>query len=166
VSKNVVEGYLHYYREAYGMAHTTLALANVYGPRQNPFGEAGVVAMFLGRILKGETPVIYGDGEQTRDFVYVEDVVDAYRLALGAGDGELFNIGTGEQTSVNQLYRHLADICDFAAEPGYAPARAGELERIALDSGKAARLLKWSPATGIRQGLELTARWYEEHLKK
>lgn len=166
VSKNVVEGYLRYYGEAYGMAHTTLALANVYGPRQNPFGEAGVVAMFLGRILKGEVPVIYGNGEQTRDFVYVDDVVEAYRLALGGGDGELFNIGTGIETSVNQLYRHLADICGFAAEPEYAPPRPGELKRIALDAGKAAKSLKWSPATGIGQGLELTARWYEEHLKK
>lgn len=165
VSKNVAEGYLRYYSDEYGIAYTTLALANVYGPRQNPFGEAGVVAMFLGKILKGETPVIYGDGEQTRDFVFVDDVVNAYRLSLEAGDGELFNIGTGVETSVNQIYRHLADICDFEADPEYAPPRTGELARIALDAGKAAELLKWSPSTSIRQGLELTARWYEESLK-
>ncbi len=126
------------------MAYTTLALANVYGPRQNPFGEAGVVAMFLGRILKGETPVIFGDGEQTRDFVYVDDVVNAFRLSLGAGDGELFNIGTGEETSVNQLYRHLADICDFEAEPEYAPAArrgAGEDRPERGQGGEAAAMV-------------------------
>jgi UDP-glucose 4-epimerase len=166
VSKNVVEGYLRYYQEQFGVAYTTLALANVYGPRQNPFGEAGVVAMFLGRILKGETCVIYGDGEQTRDFVYVEDVVDAFRLAMQAGDGELFNIGTGEETSVNQLYRQLADICYFEREPEYAPERPGELARISLAAGKAGRLLKWKPATSIREGLEKTAAWYEQTLKR
>ena len=166
VSKDAVDGYLSYYREAFGIAYTTLAHGNVYGPRQNPFGEAGVVAMFLGKMLNGETPVIYGNGEQTRDFVYVEDVVNAYRLAISAGDGELFNIGTGAETSVNQLYRELADICFFENEPVYAPPRQGELDRISLNAAKAERMLKWSPATSFREGLEKTAKWCEGTLKK
>ncbi len=166
VSKDAVDGYLRYYCEAFGIAYTSLALGNVFGPRQNPFGEAGVIAMFLGKILNGETPVIYGNGEQTRDFVYVNDVVNAFRLAMSAGDSELFNIGTGVETSVNQLYRELADICFFEKEPVYAPPRPGELERISLNAAKAERMLKWSPATSFREGLEKTAKWCEETLKK
>ncbi len=165
VSKSVAEEYLRYYGREFGMAHTTLALANVYGPRQNPFGEAGVVALFLGRMLRGEAPVIYGDGEQTRDFVFVGDVVDAYRKAMKAGDGEVFNIGTGEETTVNRIFRELAELCDFEMEPRYAPPRPGELNRIALSVEKARAGLGWSPSTPLREGLERTAEWYRENLK-
>lgn len=166
VSKNVAEEYLRYYHRSYGLSFCTLAPANVYGPRQNPFGEAGVVAIFTGRMLEGKAPVIYGDGEQTRDFVYVDDVVDAYRAALNGGDGEFFNLGTGVETSVNQLYRMLADILDFEEKPEYAPPRAGELSRIALDSGKAARMLGWSPRTSLADGLARTVEWYRRNLRR
>ena len=165
VSKSVTEEYLRYYGREHGLAHTTLALANVYGPRQNPFGEAGVVALFLGRMLKGEAPVIYGDGEQTRDFVYVGDVVDAYRKAMTKGDGGVFNIGTGEETTVNRIFRELAELCDFEKEPEYAPPRQGELERISLGIDRARKELGWSPSVSLRAGLELTADWYRENLR-
>ncbi len=165
VSKGVAEEYLRYYGREYGMAHTTLALANVYGPRQNPMGEAGVVAIFAGRMLRGEPPVIYGDGEQTRDFVYVGDVVDAYRKAMSAGDGEVYNIGTGEETSILEVYRELAEICEFEGGPQYAPPRQGELERISLRIDKARMGLGWSPSTSLREGLGRTVEWLRENLK-
>jgi len=165
VSKGVAEEYLRYYSREYGMAHTTLALANVYGPRQNPMGEAGVVAILAGRMLRGETPVIYGDGEQTRDFVFVGDVVDAYRRAIEAGDGEIYNIGTGEEVSVNTIFRELADICGFEGEPQYAPPRQGELARISLKVDKAREGLKWAPATSLREGLERTVAWLRENVR-
>lgn len=166
VSKGVVEEYLHYFRRAHGLSFCTLAPGNVYGPRQNPFGEAGVVAIFIGRLLAGQTPFIYGDGEQTRDFVYVEDVVDAYRAALTRGDGEFLNLGTGVETTVNQLYRMLADILDFDGEPEYAPPRPGELQRIALNAERAARVLGWRPRTPLPEGLSRTVEWYRQSFRR
>ncbi len=166
VSKNVAEEYLRYYHRAYGLSYCTLAPANVYGPRQNPFGEAGVVAIFIGRMLSGQTPVIYGDGEQTRDFVFVDDVVEAYLAALTRGDGEFINLGTGVETSVNLLYRMLADILDFDGEPEYAPPRQGELSRIALRADKAGELLGWKPRTSLSEGLARTVEWYRSNLRR
>lgn len=166
VSKNVAEEYIRYYERTRGISCCTLALANVYGPRQNAFGEAGVVAIFIGRILAGEECAIYGDGEQTRDFVYVEDVIDAYRAALTSGDGEFLNIGTGVETSVNALYREIADIMDYDLLPVYAEAREGELDHIALDASRAARALGWKPATSLREGLERTVEWYRHNLRR
>ncbi len=166
VSKQVAEEYIRYYERSRGISCCTLALANVYGPRQNAFGEAGVVAIFIGRILAGEECVIYGDGEQTRDFVYVDDVIDAYRAALTSGDGEFLNIGTGVETSVNALYREIAEIMDWDLPPAYAAAREGELEHIALDAAKAARVLGWKPATPLREGLERTVEWYRQNLRR
>jgi UDP-glucose 4-epimerase len=166
VSKNVTEEYLRYFMDEYGLRYTTLALANVYGPRQNPFGEAGVVAIFIGKMLAGNSPTIYGTGEQTRDFVYVEDVVESYKRAVNGGDGELINIGTSVETSVNQLFSHLAELCDFEGDPTYAPPRQGELERIALKIEKAETLLGWKPRTPLVEGLKRTVSWYQENLKR
>jgi UDP-glucose 4-epimerase len=166
VSKLVAEEYIRYYERSHGLACCTLALANVYGPRQNAFGEAGVVAIFIGKILAGEECVIFGDGEQTRDFVFVEDVVDAYRTALSGGDGEFLNIGTGVQTSVNELYRSIADIMDWEVAAEYAPARDGELDHIALDAGKAGEVLGWRPRTSLPDGLSRTVDWYRENLRR
>ncbi len=166
VSKNVAEEYIRYYERNRGISCCTLALANVYGPRQNAFGEAGVVAIFIGRILAGEECVIYGDGEQTRDFVYVDDVIDAYRAALTRGEGEFLNIGTGVETSVNALYREIAEIMDCDLPPAYAGAREGELDHIALDASKAARVLGWKPSTTLREGLERTVEWYRQNLRR
>ncbi|MDD3719116.1 MAG: GDP-mannose 4,6-dehydratase [Actinomycetota bacterium] len=166
VSKLVAEEYIRYFERTYGISCSTLALANVYGPRQNAFGEAGVVAIFIGKILAGEECTIFGNGEQTRDFVYVDDVVDAYRAALSRGDGEFMNIGTGLQTSVNELYQGIADIMDWEEAAAYAPARDGELDHIALDAGRAGKVLKWKPRTSLQDGLSRTVDWYRQNLRR
>ncbi len=158
-SKRCGEEYLRTYRSLYGVEWTSLALSNVYGPRQDPAGEAGVVAIFTDRMIAGEPVVIFGDGEQTRDFVYVDDVVHAFVLAMDRGDGERFNIGTGERTSVNQLFRALAAATGYEREPTYAPERPGELRHNALDPRKAARDLGWKPWTTLEEGLAATLAW-------
>lgn len=158
-SKIAGEHYLRTYEYLYGVEWTSLALTNVYGPRQDPAGEAGVIAIFTERMQSGEPVVIYGDGEQTRDFVYVDDVVHAFALALDRGSGERFNIGTGERTSVLQLSQALADATGHAVEPIHAPERPGELRHNAVDCRKAARLLGWKPWTTLGEGLEATLAW-------
>jgi UDP-glucose 4-epimerase len=152
VAKKVVGDYLHAYRELHNLEYTALALANVYGPRQDPHGEAGVVAIFAGRLLAGEPCTIFGDGEQTRDFVYVDDVVDAFARAAERGTGLLVNIGTGDETSVNHLYRTMAEAAGVDSPAVNAPARAGELQRSSLDPGRAAIHLGWKPWTSIPEG--------------
>lgn len=158
-SKRCGEEYLRTYHELYGIAWTSLALSNVYGPRQDPAGEAGVVAIFTDRMLVGEPTVIYGDGGQTRDFVYVDDVVHAFVLAMERGDGERFNIGTGERTSVNQLFHALRVATGYGLGPVHAPERAGELRHSALDCRKAAQVLGWKPWTTLEEGLAATLDW-------
>lgn len=158
-SKRAGEEYLRTYRSLYGVEWTSLALSNVYGPRQDPAGEAGVVAIFTDRMLAGEPTVIYGSGQQTRDFVYVDDVVHAFVLAMERGDGERFNIGTGERTSVDQLARALAAATGYQHEPIRADARPGELEHNALDCRKAAQQLGWKPWTTLEEGLAATLEW-------
>ena len=160
VAKKAVGDYLHYYREVRGLDYTVLALANVYGPRQDPHGEAGVVAIFAGKLLAKTIPTIYGDGEQTRDFVYVEDVVDAFVRARDGAGGVLANVGTGVETSVNQLFAVMARLTRFKAKPLYAPARAGELARSALDPTLLGELLGWKPATSLEDGLRQTLAWF------
>ncbi len=158
-SKRALEEYLHTYAALYGLRWTSLALGNVLGPRQDPFGEAGVVAIFGSRMLAGEPVTIFGDGEQTRDFVFVDDVVDALLLATDRGDGLRCNIGTGQRTSVNALFAALADITGYERSPEYAPGRPGELRHIALDVGLAARELGWKPRHDLREALERTVAW-------
>ena len=160
VAKKVVTDYLVAYRELHSLEFTSLALANVYGPRQDPHGEAGVVAIFAGLLLDGAPCTVYGDGEQTRDFVYVDDVVDAFVRAADRGTGLLCNIGTGVETSVNQLYTVMAAAAGVADPPRHAPARAGELVRSALDPGRAALHLGWSPWTSIEEGTAEVIRWF------
>jgi UDP-glucose 4-epimerase len=158
-AKKAVADYLGVYREIHGLEFTALALANVYGPRQDPFGEAGVVSIFAGKLLAGEPCTIFGDGEQTRDFVYVDDVVDAFSRAATKGSGLLMNIGTGKETSVNELYRTMAANAGVVAEPIRAPARAGELARSSLDPGRAAIHLGWKPWTQLDEGTSAVLRW-------
>jgi UDP-glucose 4-epimerase len=160
-SKRAVEEYFHTYEVLYGLRWTALALGNVYGPRQDPGGEAGVVSIFGGRLLAGEPVTIFGDGEQTRDFVFVSDVVDAFVAALERGDGQRINIGTGEQTSVNALYAEVARIVGVQAAARYAPARPGELQRIALDVTRAREELGWKPATALPDGLGAVVQWLQ-----
>lgn len=152
VSKRAVIDYLAAYREMHAIEYCALALANVYGPRQDPHGEAGVVAIFAAALVEGRPVTIFGDGEQTRDYVYVDDTVDAFARAATRGGGLVCNIGTGEETSVNDLYHTMAAAVGVEAEPVRAPARAGELRRSALDAGRAAIQLGWRPWTALSDG--------------
>ena len=160
VSKKVVLDYLRYFRAVKELEYTALALSNVYGPRQEPASEVGlegqVVAIFSRRMLGGRPATIYGTGDQTRDFVYVDDVVSAFMAARDAGDGELLNVGSGQELSVNELYSHLARLTGTRTEPVYAAARPGELERIVVDASKAGQVLGWKPAVSLEEGLERT----------
>jgi UDP-glucose 4-epimerase len=161
VAKRVVTDYLHVYRELHALEFTSLAMANIYGPRQDPHGEAGVVAIFAGLLLEGKPCTIFGDGNQTRDFVYVDDAVDAFVRAADRGSGLLCNIGTGIETSVNELYSAMAEAAGTSAPPVHAPARPGELARSALDPGRAKMHLGWSPWTTLADGVAEVLRWFD-----
>jgi UDP-glucose 4-epimerase len=152
VAKKAVGDYLFAYRELHNLEFTALALANVYGPRQDPHGEAGVVAIFAAKLLAGEPCTVFGDGRQTRDFVYVDDVVDAFARAADRGSGLLVNIGTGQETSVNDLYATMAAEAGVSRRALSAPARPGELRRNSLNPGRAAIHLGWKPWTTLAEG--------------
>ena len=156
ISKKVVVDYLGFYQRYRGLDFTALALGNVYGPRQDPHGEAGVIAIFASKMLAGVAPAIFGDGNQTRDYVFVDDVVHAFALAAERGSGRLVNIGTTMETSVNGLYRMLSDITGFEGGPGHGPARLGDLRRSSLDIALAAEVLGWKPWTHLEDGLAET----------
>jgi UDP-glucose 4-epimerase len=156
VSKKVALDYLDFYHRHHGIGWTALALGNVYGPRQDPHGEAGVIAIFSACMIAGESPTIFGDGNQTRDYVFVDDVVHAFALATERGDGRLVNIGTSVETSVNGLYLMLADIMGVSGEPRSGQARPGDLRRNALDIALAADVLGWRPWTHLEDGLRET----------
>jgi UDP-glucose 4-epimerase len=160
VSKKVLGDYMFAYRALHQLDFTALALANVYGPRQDPHGEAGVVAIFAGRLLTGEPCTVFGTGEQTRDYVYVDDVADAFVRADERGGGLVINIGTGVETSVNALYRSMADAAGVSAAPVYAPARAGELDRSALANTRARTELGWQPRTSLADGAHAVLDWF------
>jgi UDP-glucose 4-epimerase len=152
ITKKVVGDYLHAYRELHQLEYTALALANVYGPRQDPHGEAGVVAIFAGRLLADEPCTIFGDGSQTRDYVYVDDVVDAFVRAAAKGNGLLINVGTGVETSVNELYGTMARVAGVDRAATMAEARPGELARSSLDASRAEMQLGWKPWTDLATG--------------
>jgi UDP-glucose 4-epimerase len=156
ISKKVAIDYLAYYERQRGIAYTALALANVYGPRQDPHGEAGVVAIFSSKMLAGEAPTIFGDGNQTRDYIFVDDVVHAFALAMGKGDGRLINVGTGLETSVSGIYRLLSQITAFKGDPNIGPERPGDLRRSVLDPALAQEVLGWRPWTHLEDGLAET----------
>lgn len=156
-SKFAAEGYLALYERLYGLSGVSLRLGNVYGPRQDPLGEAGVIAIFCGRLRTGERPTVFSDGTQTRDYIYVGDVVAAALAAAESSFSGPVNIGSGIETDVLELARQLAEIDgseDF--EPELAPARAGEVQRISLDAGRAERELGWRATTSVAEGLRLT----------
>jgi UDP-glucose 4-epimerase len=155
VSKLAGEEYLAAYNRLYGGGHVSLRYGNVYGPRQDPHGEAGVVAIFLGRLAEGERPRIFGDGTQTRDYVYAGDVAQATLAAVGR-DGGVFNVATGAETSVTELYELCRGIAGSSLEAEQAPARLGELQRSVLDVGAAGRGLGWRPEVSLEDGLRLT----------
>lgn len=161
VAKKAAGDYLYYYRQIRGLEYTALAMANVYGPRQNPHGEAGVVSIFAGKLLSHERPVIYGDGSQTRDFVYVDDVVDAFVRSVDKGGGLLMNIGTGIETSVQHLFDVMAKLAGFKQHARYDPPRTGEVQRSSLDPSRAGIHLGWQPWTKLEEGVARTL----EHFK-
>jgi len=159
-SKHHVEHYLRIYRAQFGIDYTILRFANVYGPRQDPLGEAGVVAIWSRLMLKGERPVINGTGEQERDFVYVEDTAHANVLALTQGSGETLNLGTGIGTSINALFEKLKAITGYRGDPEYAPAKKGEVFRIYITGQKARRVLGWEPKVTLEEGLRRTVDYF------
>jgi UDP-glucose 4-epimerase len=159
-SKVCGEVYLGAYRVLHGLDFTTLALSNVYGPRQRADGEAGVVAIFADALLRGAPTHVYGDGKQARDYVYVADVVDAYVLACGSrGSGARLNVGTGIRTTDLELHAAMAAAAGRQREPGHAPVRPGDLPEMALDPGLTEDMLGWAPSTGLRDGIALTLDW-------
>jgi UDP-glucose 4-epimerase len=164
VSKKVMLDYLRYFKMVKGLDFTALALSNVYGPRQEPASEVGlegqVVAIFCRKMLGGRPCTIYGDGTQTRDFLFVDDIVAAFADARDAGSGELINVGSGIELSVNDLYASLAELTGTRFEPVYAAARPGELDRIVVDPSKAADVLGWKPSTDLDEGLKQTVAWF------
>ncbi len=161
VAKRSAEDYLRTFSALYGLETVSLRLGNVYGPRQDPHGEAGVVAIFCSRLLADEPIVIFGDGRQTRDYVFVEDTVDAFLAAAEApeADGRCCNVGTGVETSVLELYAALKQVTGFGPEPTFAPPRPGELGRIALDPAGAAKAFGWRAAFDLPAGLSATWAW-------
>lgn len=159
IAKLTAEFYVRFYHRIHGLKFTSVRYSNVYGKRQDPLGEAGVVAIFSNLMLSNKQPTIFGDGKQTRDYIYVRDVVNANILALTKGDNEEFNIGTRKETDVNQLFQTIKKITGYTGNPNYAPARPGELNRSCLDNSKAKKLLGWQPSYSLEDGLKETISW-------
>ncbi|MEW6502887.1 MAG: NAD-dependent epimerase/dehydratase family protein [Chloroflexota bacterium] len=162
-TKFMTELYLYMYRVMYGLDYVVFRYPNVYGPRQDPKGEAGVVAIFTGQMSRGETVVIHGDGLQERDFVYVDDVAEANRIALSlSSGGYVFNLGTGKPTNVIQIFEGLSEILQYSKKAQFGPARLGETRRIYLDSKKFQSETGWKPKTSLMQGLRKTVEFFRQ----
>jgi UDP-glucose 4-epimerase len=157
------ELYLGVYASLYGIRAAALRYANVYGPRQNPHGEAGVVSIFTSRLLDGRECTIYGDGTQTRDYVFVEDVARANLLAAQAGHAGAVNVGTGVETDVNELFALLAGAAGVEASPRHAAGRPGEQRRSCIDPAHARKAIGWTPRTGVAEGISRTVDWFRAH---
>ncbi len=160
-SKHFVEHYLYLYNANYGLRYTALRYPNVYGPRQDPHGEAGVVAIFTGQMLQGGQPVINGSGEQERDFVYVGDIAEANIQAMERGDNQIYNLGWGVGTSVNDIFARLKEITGYKGEAVHGPPKLGEVFKIYLDASKARRELGWEPQVGLEEGLRKTVEYFK-----
>jgi len=156
ISKKIIEDYFRYFRDEAGIDYVILALGNVYGPRQDPYGEAGVVAIFSHLMLEGRRPIINGDGEQARDYVYIDDVVDAFTRAGEIGGGLRLNIGTGTPTTVNELFELIAAAAGYVGAPEHGPAKAGDLARSVIDASAARAHLGWEPWTSLEAGIGKT----------
>ncbi len=161
ISKHTVEHYLYLYGLQYGLNYVVLRYPNVYGPRQNPEGEAGVVAIFAGQMLRGEQPTIFGSGDKTRDYTHVSDVVVANLLAMERGNNAIYNIGTGVETSDREMFDTLAKVLGYSGNPIYAPVRTGEIYHICLDVTKARKELGWQPRLSLKEGLRQTVSYYK-----
>lgn len=156
VGKWAMIEYLKVYRELFELEYTVLAPSNVYGPRQRADAEGGVVSIFAKKLRDGEAPAMFGDGRQTRDFVYIDDVVDAFIRAMTRGNGLILNIGTGRESSIREVFLTVARALNSKLKPVRAPRRQGELRRNALDAARARRELQWEPWTSLAEGVELT----------
>ena len=161
ITKLVSEHYLRFYERTYGVTYAALRFGNVYGPRQNPHGEAGVVAIFAQRLLRGEPTRVNGEGRQTRDYVYVGDVVRAFVAALGSRASGVFNVGTGVETDVNALFDHINRHTGAGVERVHGPAAPGEQMRSVLDTALIRETLGWSPEVDVATGLERTVDWFK-----
>lgn len=162
-SKHTVEHYLYMYQENYNLAYNVLRYPNVYGPRQDPHGEAGVVAIFTGQMLKEKPVVINGDGEQERDFVYVGDCARANLMVTTSEHAnQIYNLGVGQGTTVNEVYRTLKAITAYPLEAAHGPAKVGETRRIFLDASKAKRELGWGATISLEEGLQKTAEYFRQ----
>ncbi|WP_276353600.1 NAD-dependent epimerase/dehydratase family protein [Cohnella caldifontis] len=165
ISKHTVEHYLYLYSLNYNLQYAVLRYPNVYGPRQNPHGEAGVIAIFGSKMLMGEQPVIFGDGQQTRDYVYISDIVEANMKAMFQKALGIYNIGSGIGTSVLQLHKIISYILKQNRQPIFGERRIGEIQNICLDANRANEDLEWSPKISIQEGIELTMHWIKEQMK-
>jgi len=163
ITKLIGEKYLFFYHLTYGLDYVALRYANVYGPRQNPHGEAGVVAIFCSRLLSGQSTVINGDGKQTRDYVFVGDVVRANLKALTYAESNIFNIGTRKETTVNELFNMINEVTGAKAEEQHGPAKEGEQFRSVIDYGKASRKLSWKPEVNLEEGIKRTVDFFRSH---
>lgn len=163
ISKHTVEHYLFLAHYNYGLNYTVLRYPNVYGPRQDPHGEAGVVAIFCGRMLRQEPVTIYGDGLQERDFLYVGDCARANLLAVQQAQDGIYNLGTGRGANINELFDILREITHYPLRPGYGPAKVGETYKIYLQAAKAARNLGWQPTLSLSEGLSQTVAYFQTH---
>ncbi|MDR3112286.1 MAG: NAD-dependent epimerase/dehydratase family protein [Elusimicrobiota bacterium] len=161
IAKNSVENYIKFYSLIYGLEYTILRYANVYGPRQDAHGEAGVVAIFSSKMLKNENVIIFGNGKQTRDYVYVFDVVDANLKALSKGKNQIVNIGTSKLVSVNELVKMMNKICKYSKKAQYKAKRDGEIFKSFLNVNKAKRVLGWQPQTDIEEGIKQTLNYFK-----
>jgi UDP-glucose 4-epimerase len=161
-TKYMLELYLYMYKEVHGLDYSVIRYPNVYGPRQDPNGEAGVVAIFTGQMLRNQPLTIYGTGEQVRDYVYVKDCARANQMLLENGSGRVYNLGFGIGTTVNQIFEGLRNILEYPAEPKYGPARAGETFRIFLDAGRARQELGWEPTVPLDEGLRRTTEYFHQ----
>jgi len=162
IAKLTAEYYVRFYHNVYGLKYTTLRYSNVYGKRQDPKGEAGVVAIFSKLMLENKQPTIFGNGKQTRDYIYVKDVVAANVLAMEKGDNEEFNIGTGKETDVNKIFSLIKVATGYTDNASYAAPRPGELQRNSLNTKKAKKILGWKPKYNLEQGLTETIEWVKK----
>jgi UDP-glucose 4-epimerase len=161
LTKYTFEAYLALYQRLHGFAFTVLRYPNVYGPRQDPHGEAGVVAIFSQQMLHGERPTIFGDGTKSRDYVYISDIVTANLLVIESGDGEVYNLGWGKEITDYQIFTVVRDALGSDAAPCFAPKRPGEIDRICLDSHKIRYQLGWQPTVSLAVGVAQTVQWHK-----
>ncbi|GAB6137405.1 hypothetical protein JCM15060_05940 [Halanaerobaculum tunisiense] len=163
VSKHTPEHYLKVFHQLYDLDYTILRYANAYGIRQDPKGEGGVISIFVDQFLQGEPPIIFGDGEQTRDFVYVDDIAEANLAALEQGDGEIINISCNVQTSINQLVDIMNQVIGLDLEPAYQESRSGDIKHSYLVNDKAQEILDWQPQYDLQAGLQETFAYYQDY---